>query len=759
MNAVKNRLKGMSLSIFFLAIGVQSAHAATYVVTSQNLTGPGSFLEAIEMANNNPGQDVIEFTPNLRVDAVLADPVDPVNDYNIANITDSVVIDGKGGTLLGKQVWITSGGKFNDVNACPEEPGSGTILIAQMPGFISIGKYNQDNGITVTVKNLTVKQFNTVATMRKNTSLELDNFTALDTWATRKCNSRSMIGMDDRASSLTIRDSRFSGYYNWGSPGTAPAISGGGTLNIENSRFDTMEYGRNPVILWSGPPSSVVNIVSSRFLRSGGIWIGGNARANIVNTIWANQAIGAPSYGERMFSSSSGDMNFVASSLVWSEYSCDPTCKTNQAIFGVYPLIFRAGSGKINFSGTAIGFNFSSGNTDDLKTLADVGTGGITADPYTWIQPTAAQAAQSLKDVTGQPNLRTAPSAFNSPVLDENEVAMANPKVSGELIDKIPSSETLLNPITNTELQTDVLGNPRKDANGLRNIGALQLGLAPNLSVDETGDGYVTLTWSQPPAQACPVILSYTYRYARTNDPGSEVTDFVLDIPPGPLVSQKITELQNGTEYTFAVRAECNSGTGPFSNEVKATPYGAVGRPEVSAVPGDRQVQLFWTEPTDGGHGGPLVYTVVYRPVGTDAWIAGPSFLTARTTIIPGLKNGTAYEFGVYAAATDGASSEQGLTTATPYGDIGTVNRSPDERLSATAKANNPRYWEQAGYGKCTKTDLYDGYGSVLELQEDASALILKSDGINDVWVGPTAGMYGTASAKDISHVIVCMAR
>jgi hypothetical protein len=44
----------------------------------------------------------------------------------------------------------------------------------------------------------------------------------------------------------------------------------------------------------------------------------------------------------------------------------------------------------------------------------------------------------------------------------------------------------------------------------------------------------------------------------------------------------------------------------------------------------------------------------------------------------------------------------------------------------------------------------------VWDLGQDASALILKSDGIDDVWVNPMAGMYGTASAKDISHAIVC---
>ena len=64
-----------------------------------------------------------------------------------------------------------------------------------------------------------------------------------------------------------------------------------------------------------------------------------------------------------------------------------------------------------------------------------------------------------------------------------------------------------------------------------------------------------------------------------------------------------------------------------------------------------------------------------------------------RTTLIPGLKNGTEYEFGVYATATDGATSKQDLATATPNGDIGSVNRSPTCQEPAGTRENKPRCW------------------------------------------------------------------
>ena len=124
-------------------------------------------------------------------------------------------------------------------------------------------------------------------------------------------------------------------------------------------------------------------------------------------------------------------------------------------------------------------------------------------------------------------------------------------------------------------------------------------------------------------------------------------------------------------------------------------------------------------------------------------------------TTITGLTNGTRYEFKVTANA-GVAFSEQAIAQATPHGDVGTVNRLPTSSEPATEKANGPRYWEILGYGDCTKYEVPDGFGSVWTLSEPASALILKSDTVNDVWESPVAYQYGPASAKDISHAIVC---
>ena len=750
-------IKCIFLTLILFAIYISSAVADTYTVTSTSLTGPGSFLEAVEMANTNPGTDIIEFTPGLRVDAA-GDNYVSLSDYVIANIKESVVIDGKGGALNGRKSWATKSGVVNQLSECPR-PKDGTLILGVTPGFLSIGKSNQDNsGIEVTVKNLTIKQFNQVASVKKNAALVLENFMAIQTWATFKCQGDALIEVGEGAS-LTILKSELNGYYNWKDFAVASVIVGvdAGDLTIEETLFNRMEDGDIFLINWIGQPGSVVNIVSSRMRWSGGISIAGEvSQTNIVNSIWTTYYLKEPDYADRFRNVSTGDMNFIASTLVWNNYQCNIGCQSVQS----YALIERLGSGKINFKGTAISFNFNVTPGEPLiSTLGDAGTGGFTADQYTWIQPTEAQDADALKTITGQPDLKTVVPAFNHPLVintTENwDVELATPALAGQLIDVIPATEVLINPITISFLTVDVVGNDRVDANGYRDIGALQLGLAPNLLVSETGDGYVDLKWNEPLHHDGLDITGYEARYFETGSPGSPTT--VTGISDKAVA---INGLSNGTDYTFEVRA-IYAGTeeGPWSNQVTATPYGALGTPAVTATPGDGQVELSWTLPDLGGREF-IAYTILWREAGSTEYIDALAFYNPgeTTTTITGLKNGTTYEFAVTVNAT-GAFSEKGTATATPHGDIGTVDRSPDESLPATRDANKPRYWENGGYGdNCIKYEVEDDFGSVWEIMsgEYPSALILKSGQINDVWIAPEPGYYGTASAKYISHAIVC---
>ena len=55
-----------------------AAVGMTYVVTSTSCTGPGSIVEAIALANANPGEDTIQLVPGLQIDATTCPPISTI---------------------------------------------------------------------------------------------------------------------------------------------------------------------------------------------------------------------------------------------------------------------------------------------------------------------------------------------------------------------------------------------------------------------------------------------------------------------------------------------------------------------------------------------------------------------------------------------------------------------------------------------------------------------------------------------------------
>ncbi len=237
----------------------------------------------------------------------------------------------------------------------------------------------------------------------------------------------------------------------------------------------------------------------------------------------------------------------------------------------------------------------------------------------------------------------------------------------GVLLDAVPDAQCgganqLLSPIDGSCITTDVFGNPRIDAgNSKRDIGAVQTAQSPFLAVtSSTAD--IGLGWNRPPDPISGPVTGYRVSYV----PVAGGSPQSIDVAGPDTTSTTITGLTLGTRYRFTVAAVNIAGAGTPSNEVQATPLAAVDPPTVTAIGGDSAAEVFWTESGLGGHPGPPLYFVVYRPTGTTTWIAGPGPLSARVTTIPGLVNGTGYDVGVFATSTDGTASTLAITTVTP---------------------------------------------------------------------------------------------
>ena len=189
---------------------------------------------------------------------------------------------------------------------------------------------------------------------------------------------------------------------------------------------------------------------------------------------------------------------------------------------------------------------------------------------------------------------------------------------------------------------------------------------APGNFDTTAGDGRVTLSWTAPAGDGGAAILNYEYRVRPADDSAAWNPDWT-DVPdgsdPGSSAADEtrlvVSGLDNGTQYTFELRAVNSAGGGAVvsANETPvAAPPEEPGRPRgLQADAGDGQVTLRWEAPLDDG--GSSITEYQYRhgegasvPAGATWHSAG---LNSRQTVT-GLTNGRQYSFEVRAANSAG---------------------------------------------------------------------------------------------------------
>ncbi len=125
-----------------------------------------------------------------------------------------------------------------------------------------------------------------------------------------------------------------------------------------------------------------------------------------------------------------------------------------------------------------------------------------------------------------------------------------------------------------------------------------------------------------------------------------------------------MTGLTNETAYTFTVTASDSGGTGPSSAPSNpATPSlfaVSEGPDNVLATPGNQEVTIAWTAPTNTGPGAISSYDVTYGPTSGVAFTTSGCETTGMSCTVTGLTNGTAYTFAVSTTTTMGGSDETG---------------------------------------------------------------------------------------------------
>jgi Ca2+-binding RTX toxin-like protein len=233
-----------------------------------------------------------------------------------------------------------------------------------------------------------------------------------------------------------------------------------------------------------------------------------------------------------------------------------------------------------------------------------------------------------------------------------------------------PATETELAKVTVTQTGADVAGQRASDGTDtLRNIEqlrfsdqvvALAVPVAPAIGTATAGNGSATVGFTAPAAGGSPIT-----GFEVVVSTGGSAVRTVTGVPAAA-TSAVVTELTNGTAYTFQVRAINEFGAGALSAVSNAvTPAaGAPGTPtSVAATAGINSATVTWTAPANDG-GSPITGSQIEVRTGTTV-VTTATFTNAATSqVVTGLTPGTTYSFVVRAVNNTGAGAASAASNA-----------------------------------------------------------------------------------------------
>ena len=182
----------------------------------------------------------------------------------------------------------------------------------------------------------------------------------------------------------------------------------------------------------------------------------------------------------------------------------------------------------------------------------------------------------------------------------------------------------------------------------------------PSLTDATAQNGGVHVTWSAPADDGGAPVTSYVVTaYDHANPAvalGTGCTVSAADLAGGC----RITGLSNSIAYVIHVQAVNQIGVGMPAISIPVIPLAVTSAPNsVTAAPGDGQITVTWTAPTDG-NGSPIAGYMVNAYVdGQPGTSVGQCTVASPATqcIVTNLTNGTNYLFSVTAHSSDGGST------------------------------------------------------------------------------------------------------
>ena len=226
--------------------------------------------------------------------------------------------------------------------------------------------------------------------------------------------------------------------------------------------------------------------------------------------------------------------------------------------------------------------------------------------------------------------------------------------------------------------------------NSIGNGAVSEITVTPGLPVKPTlsvtaGDNRVTLSMAVSATGGID-ITKWQYRRKTSN---ASTYDPWIDIDNrSTSLNHTISNLNNGTTYSFQVRASNLTGNSPESDEVVATPAAVPPKPTLSFTVGSASVSL--SASVSSTNGSDITkWEYRWRTSNNSTysdWIGiANSNSTSATHTISNLANGTTYSFQVRASNSIGASPASDEVTATPSSPSQTPAQAPPQTPSQTS--------------------------------------------------------------------------
>ena len=193
---------------------------------------------------------------------------------------------------------------------------------------------------------------------------------------------------------------------------------------------------------------------------------------------------------------------------------------------------------------------------------------------------------------------------------------------------------------------------------------------SPTLGTVTTGDGTITLTWSDPSTAGTAPLTDYEIR--RSDDGGVTWSAWASI---GLVNTYTVTGLVNGVGYDVEIRAVNRGGDGVAVASATQVPTAVPSSPRsLSATAGDYRITIEWASPTSLGGLALLDYEWRASTDSGGSWTAWTSSGVATTATMTGLDPSAEYIFEVRAvnslgpsasASTAGAGLSPASTTTT----------------------------------------------------------------------------------------------